>query len=73
MFFSKSLFYSCKQLKKIDITDNSSLKLIEKDVFSFSGIEDLYVPKSVEELKDGLFDYSLKIKTMSISPTNKNF
>ena len=60
-------------IKKLEFPEDSSLFLIEKNSFSNSSIESIYIPEKLEELQDGWCNKTKKLKTVILSPKNRNF
>ena len=71
--FETSLLSFCYNLNQIEISDDSNILFIERNVFCNDKIERLYIPASVEELKEGWCFDLLKLKEVIISPKNKHF
>lgn len=55
-------FYSCRHLKRVEIPDDSELRIIENDVFQLTYIKSVFIPKNVTQIKDYAFD----IRTLKI-------
>ena len=71
--FEDDLFFSCDSLREVSIPEDSSLRIIKEDAFDFSSITSLFIPKSIEVIQNGLFRYAQFVKTVTISPLNKNY
>ena len=65
-------FENCDKLKTIEISEDSEIKRIEKYVISSSSIENLFIPKSVEEFDDEWCNGASSLKSVKISPENKH-
>lgn len=71
--FKTDLFYECDYLKKIKITDDSSLQKICKSAFYSTDIKSLFIPATVDEIEDDWCECTEKLTTVIISPKNKHF
>lgn len=68
----KRSFQKNENLKSIKFTEDSELRIIEKEAFFHSSIFELSIPKSVEELQEGWCS-NLFLTNIIISSDNKNF
>ena len=66
-------FKDNKNIKSIEIPDESYLKTISKDAFSYSSIKSLTIPSQVDKLEDGWCHNIFNLNSVTISPSNKNF
>lgn len=66
-------FFNCKELTSIEISENSMLKTIGKNAFSFSPITHINIPPNVEELEEGWCSSASYLQTVTISPKNRHF
>ena len=66
-------FANCSDLRKVEIPTNSNLQTIEKCAFSNSNIEEIYFPKSLNELKKGWCYGIQNLTKITISPSNGQF
>lgn len=64
-------FEYCQNLKHFEATEDSKLKIIEKDAFCCSNIESLYLPSSLIELKEGWCHSIHDLKSVKIGPNNQ--
>lgn len=51
-------FYFCNLLIRVEISEDSKLKIIKKEAFKASGIKSVFLPKSVIQIQEGAFDCS---------------
>ncbi|KAK8841617.1 hypothetical protein M9Y10_027242 [Tritrichomonas musculus] len=61
------------ELKTVRFSTNSELKCIEDSAFSYSRIESLSLPASLEQIGDGCFSHTRNLRKVEISPENKFF
>ena len=66
-------FADCQFLHNVQIPENSELKSIEKNAFSFTLFSVISIPKNVVELKDGWCSFCVYLKKIVISNENKCF
>ena len=66
-------FEFCCNLRKIEISDDSKLRIINEDAFSFSKIDSLYIPASLVELKKGWCNKIEKLTHIKISSNNQRY
>lgn len=69
----KLSFYSCKDLKKLVITENSSLHTIEEYSFRLSGIENIIFSSKIAKLKEGWCSSTKYLNSIIIPQTNPHF
>lgn len=69
----KGSFRENKSIKSLAFPLDSELHLIEGEAFSNSSIEQITIPSSCEELKEGCFLDALKLNHILISPRNNFF
>lgn len=60
-------------LTSIEFESDSSVQVIEKDVFVFSNLESITIPPSVCELADGWCQSTAKLTQVTIMPNNKRY
>ena len=60
-------------LRKIEIPLDSKLQQIEEEAFSFSEVEELYFPESLEVLGKGQFYQTERLTKIAISPLNNRY
>lgn len=70
---NSSAFSECKSLTEIQFTENSELLSIGKNAFTFSLIENFWLPPKLETLEDNWCNHFSKLKNISISNLNENF
>ena len=63
----------CRNIKSLKFSEDSAVKTIYGNVFSFSHIEELYFPESLNELKEGWCSYANYLKRIIVSPLNCQF
>lgn len=66
-------FYSCKELKIIEMPSNSKLKTIEKCSFALSSIESFTIPESLTDLQNGWCIMTPKLTEICVSPKNPRY
>ncbi|KAK8899150.1 hypothetical protein M9Y10_001452 [Tritrichomonas musculus] len=64
-------FEQCKKLKKIEFSENSQIKTIQKYAFSMTSIEKICFPKSLEVIEDGAFFFCANLKEIEFSKDSK--
>ena len=64
-------FRNTKSLYSLNFPADSKVEKIEKDVFTFSSIESIFIPKSVNELEEGFCRGASKLKLIMVMPSNK--
>ena len=69
----RDLFFCTKKLETIEIPENSSLKKICTSIIYDSSVQTFFIPSNVEEIEDGWYESAEKLKTVTVSPLNKNF
>ena len=57
----------------IDFPQNTQIKFIDKGAFSCSGIKSIFIPETLEELKEGWCKKASNLTNITISPKNKHF
>lgn len=72
-YISSHSFSGCKKLKAIEFSEDSKLLRISNNAFSLSSISQIFIPKSVEELKDGWCKYTSMLTSVILSEENANF
>ena len=70
---SKNVFKFCKNIKSIEFSSDSELKIIEEGAFTFSSIESIFIPASVIDLKVGWCKFSDKLTTVKVDPRNSRY
>ena len=63
-------FRNLKSIYSLSFPFDSKVEKIEKDVFTFSSIESLFIPKSVKELQEGFCRGTSKLKLITVMPSN---
>ncbi|KAK8896292.1 hypothetical protein M9Y10_014189 [Tritrichomonas musculus] len=66
-------FSGCMNLQFVDFSENSELRLIEKNAFLTSSIRKITIPEKVVEIKDGWCSSTWHLNELSISPLNQTF
>lgn len=60
-----------KSIYSLNFPNDSFVQKIEKDSFTFSSIESLFIPSSIKELEEGFCRGTLKLKIITTMPNNK--
>lgn len=66
-------FNRCDYLESVEFHEDSELVEIGSFAFSLDSLEHFYIPSKLEVLKRGFGDLKQIIKSISVSPENKNF
>lgn len=69
----KNCFLDSKIIKSIQIPPDSELKTIENCSFSFSTVEKITIPSSVQELMDGWCANTSQLSKITIMPNNHHY
>lgn len=64
-------FSMCERLIKVEIEDNSNLKVIEKDAFLASSIESLSIPSNIIELKNEWCNGTYYLNDVKVIPNGE--
>ena len=72
-YIKQNTVEKCQKLKAIEISENSNLISLSKNAIKFSYITNFFIPASVEVLENWLYVYLYSIKTVTVSPSNKNY
>ena len=64
-------FYICKKLKKVDISPDSNLQIIESDAFCSTAIESLYIPRFVSNIGDLAFNKCFYLSIIEIDENSE--
>lgn len=67
----KRAFLDCEQLRVVEIPNDSELEIIGSKAFSDTLIENLTIPSTVCELKDGWCDKTAHLTNVTVMPNNK--
>ena len=70
---SKDAFEMSQNIKSIRFESDSELQIIEKDAFTCSSIESIFIPASVIDIKAGWCIYADKLTTVKIDPKNSRY
>ena len=57
-------FCEFKQLKEIDIPNNSQLEIIDSNAFKNSSIESILIPNSIKKIEGHAFSHCFKFKSI---------
>ncbi|KAK8872116.1 hypothetical protein M9Y10_007875 [Tritrichomonas musculus] len=64
-------FDGCEKLKKIEIQNDSKLKTINKESFSFTSIDKIRIPSQVELIGYGAFSFCTTLKQVDFEDDSK--
>lgn len=67
----QSAFDRCKKLKTVEISRDTKLEVIEKELFMFTSIEKFIVPLSVKKICENSFSYCSKLRKIEIQKESK--
>ncbi|KAK8839009.1 hypothetical protein M9Y10_032473 [Tritrichomonas musculus] len=70
---SEKAFAKSSQLKSIQFSSDSELRLIEKDAFMLSSIQSLTIPSSLFELNTNRCKATINLTEIKIMPNNQRF
>lgn len=65
-------FEYCNELKTIEISEDSELISLCKEVFSLSSIENFFIPANTEMLDNRWCGFASELNTVTNTPSNKH-
>lgn len=70
---NKKAFSNNRKPFSIDFPQNTQIKYIDKGAFSCSGIKSIFIPETIEDLKEGWCKKASNLTNITISPKNEHF
>lgn len=60
-------FFSCRNLIKVEIPQDSQLQFIGKGAFTFTNIESIFIPKNVTQIYEETFEFCDRLKRIDFA------